>query len=101
MARFLEIDKPDTPVYIHLMGSCLGMRYRKTFKRGSREYFEPYRNYFSTHLDDPDWINLENEGYAEKVSSNKERDVETWAITERGRKYIGEYFGVTVLDEEQ
>lgn len=100
MARYLEIDGKNTPKDIHLLGSCVGMRWRKTVLRSGVESFRPYRNYFSTTVNDPDWLDLEKRGLVDLVSTKKGKDIQTWMVNEQGRKYLGKFFNVNVLPEE-
>ena len=100
MARYLKIDAKDTPKDIHLLGNCLGMRYRKTFKRGRRELYKPYRNYFEARIYSRDWMDMEKRGLVDLIATEPSRNVQVWAATPSGRKYIGKYFGVDVLKPE-
>ena len=101
MARFLiDIDDGDVPRDIYLLGSALGMVNRKTSKRGGRELYKPYRNYFCAKINDPEWLELERRGLADLSETKPDRNWQYWKVTPQGRKYVGRYFGVEVLKKE-
>lgn len=100
MARILFIDGKDIPRDIYLLGSALGMDNRKTSIRGGRELYKPYRNYFCTRINDPEWLELEKRGLVDLLETKPDRNWQYWKVTPQGRKYVGRYFRVEVLKEE-
>lgn len=104
MAKFLKIDGKDVPRDIHLMGSALGMRHRKTYIRRYREYFRPYRNYFGTGIhcsDYPAWEQMVEDGLAERTDSawSEKDDNRSYKVTEKGIRRLEDYFDVIILPE--
>lgn len=100
MAKFLKIDGDDVPMYIHLMGSALGMRHKKANRRCGVYFYEEYRNYFSTAetcSDFPIWENMCLDGLAECISSKG--DGVSYRVTDKGKKKLEEYFDVTIVDK--
>ena len=99
MARYLNIDGQDTPKDIRLLGLALGMDYTKTFRRGKRELFKPLKNRYEARIYSPDWLEMEKRGLVDLISSQPSQNMQVWAVTSRGKKYLRKHFGVDVLNE--
>ena len=104
MAKYLKIDGENVPFDIHLMGSALGMRNRKTYIRRGREYFRPYRNYFGTGIycaDFSTWEWMVKDGLAERTDSawSEKDENRSYKVASKGIKRLEDYFNVIILPE--
>lgn len=98
MARFLcdSLEGTDDD-----MGHALGMDNRKSYKHRGQEFYQPYRNYFTTGVNgEPGWEKAVKDGLAEKYVSHA-REYTCYRVTRAGMDYLGRKLGVYVFDEEK
>ena len=82
-----------------LMKHAIGLDRKSPYKRHSKLFYKPYRNYFFTSSDDRDWNSLVDLNYAKKNDANKE-GYSYFTITRKGLDVLGEYMNCKIYDEE-
>ncbi len=87
-----------TEVQVDDMKHCIGLDYKKPYKRHGRLFYRPWRNFFATgpncdgvHI----WLDLERQGYAIR----KRRCDWTFELTREGLDALGDAIGVHIHDE--
>lgn len=88
-------------IYITLASHCIGLDYRKPYKRHGRYFYRPYRNYYAAGRKDVElWDVMVAAGYAEKGKENSHGGRMYW-LTREGLDWLGEKLGIRILDEEE
>ena len=84
---------------VNSMRHCIGMDYKRTYKRHGKEFYKPYRNRYATYVYDGIWNGLVGKGFAEhEMVDEKQRTV--FYLTRKGLDALGELIGVFIYDEE-
>ena len=83
---------------IEMARHCIGMDNRKTYHRHGKEFYRPYRNYYSTFWKEPNWESLVESGFAERGYTPLGNVI--YHMTRKGLDWLGERLSVTIHDEE-
>ena len=79
---------------------CIGLDYKKPYKRHGRYFYRPYRNYYGAPIKDCEtWDLLVQAGYAETGRKNRCGGRMYW-LSRAGLDALGEYLGIKIYDEE-
>lgn len=91
---------------IAIMEHALGMDHRKTYRRNGKEYYKPYRNYFSTSMSNfVGWNILTKRGLAE-ASYNDGKNTYghmqgmTYSVSELGKLWLTRHTKIIIKPEE-
>ena len=85
---------------VRLAAHAIGLDNNRPYKRHSKFFYRPYRNYFATHDKAPDyktWQGMVANGYAESCESN---GYIYYYLTRKGLDWLGNSLGITIYDEE-
>ncbi len=80
---------------------CIGLDYKKPYKRHGKLFYKPYRNYYATVLPNDTWYSLKLFGYAFSgpVQIKDNRTMVTFHMTRDGLDWLGRELGITIHDE--
>lgn len=99
--EYTEENKILLEKYRDYIRHALGMDNEKTYTRHGKKFYKPYRNYFDTSEDTPDypyWENLVSAGLAEKKIKDKGI---LYFVTRTGMNWLGEHDEIHIYDEER
>lgn len=85
--------------YIEKAKHCIGFGHRKPYTRHGKQFYRPYRNYYSTGCEDENWDVMVLAGYATRGEQNSHGGY-TFCLTRLGLDWLGKELGVTIHDEE-
>lgn len=84
---------------IKVMKHCIGLDYKKPYKRHGKEFYKPYRNYYATYVHDEVWKGLVGKDFSDYgIVDEKQRTV--FYLTRKGLDALGESMGIFIYDEE-
>lgn len=84
---------------INEMKHCIGMDYKKPYKRHGKEFYKPYRNRYATYIHDEVWNGFVGKGFAgHEMVDEQQRTV--FYLTRKGLDTLGDVIGVHIYDEE-
>ena len=91
----------DLLLILPLMEHCIGLDYKKPYKRHNKLFYKPYRNYFSSFEDDKVWQSLCVDGFAEHDKPKIICDASScnYWLTRKGLDFLGEIIGVHIYDK--
>ncbi|QDW73075.1 hypothetical protein FND36_02865 [Lachnospiraceae bacterium KGMB03038] len=84
---------------INEMKHCIGLDYKKPYKRHGKEFYKPYRNRYATYVYDEVWNGLVGKGFS-KHESVDEKQRTVFYLTRKGLDALGDVIGVHIYDEE-
>ena len=88
-------------IYIDLSKHCIGLDYKKPYKRHGRYFYRPYRNYYDAGGKDVKiWDTMASAGYAEAGRKDRYGGRMHW-MTREGLDWLGEKLGIQIWDEEE
>lgn len=90
-------------IVLHTIGlNDSGSSRHRPYTRHGRKFYRPWRNYFSTYLEDAPWDDLYMAGYADhgSVHPSQYGKETTYWLTRKGLDWLGEQLGITIYDEE-
>lgn len=100
MAKFhIDFNKHSLPV--QKAAHAIGLDHKRPYMRHGKAFYRPYRNYFITHDNAPDfkvWQGLRENGYAKRHPTG-ERGEWRYHLTRAGMDWLGETLGITINDE--
>ena len=84
-----------------LIRHAIGLDSEKPYIRHGKKFYKPYRNYFQTGADTPDypyWKRLYNAGLADMRKNGED----IWFyVTRRGMDWLGQHDGVHIYDKKK
>lgn len=103
MARYINFSNHELPV--KLAAHAIGMDHKKTYTTRGKEYYRPYRNYYTCAASTGPspavaaWMGLVNKGYAThcRTTGGGHR----FELTRAGLDWLGIVLGVIIHDEEE
>ena len=88
-------------IYIDLASHCIGLDYKKPYKRHGRYFYRPYRNYYGAGGKDVEiWDVMVEAGYAAAGKKDREGGRMYW-LTREGLDWIGKKLGIQIWNEEE
>ena len=87
-------------IYIDLASHCIGLDYKKPYKRHGRYFYRPYRNYYGAGGKDVEiWDVMVEAGYAAAGKENSHGGRLYW-LTREGLDWLGNILGIHIYDKE-
>ena len=87
-------------IYIDLASHCIGLDYKKPYKRHGRYFYRPYRNYYGAGGKDVEiWDVMVEAGYAAAGKKDREGGRMYW-LTREGLEWLGNILGIHIYDKE-
>ena len=85
---------------ITLASHCIGLDYKKPYKRHGRYFYRPYRYYYDAGGNDVEiWDAMVSAGYA--VAGKRDRyGGRIYWLTRDGLDWLGQKLGIKIYDEE-
>ena len=82
---------------------CIGLDYKKPYIRHGKAFYRPYRNYYSTNLNDPIWSEMYRRGFARHGVAKKRGGnlICTYYLTRDGLDWLEKALQITIYDEEE
>ena len=88
-------------IYIDLVSHCIGLDYKKPYKRHGRYFYRPYRNYYGAGGKDVEiWDVMVEAGYAAAGKKDREGGRMYW-LTREGLDWLGKKLGIQIWNEEE
>lgn len=85
-------------IYIDLASHCIGLDYKKPYKRRGRYFYRPYRNYYGAGGKDVEiWDVMVEAGYAAAGKKDREGGRMYW-LTREGLDWLGNILGIHIYD---
>lgn len=84
---------------INVMKHCIGLNYKKPYKRHGREFYKPYRNRYATYVYNEIWNGLVGKGLAKHMEVNEKQQT-MFYLTGNGIDALSNAIGVYIYDEE-
>lgn len=85
-------------IYIDLASHCIGLDYKKPYKRHGRYFYRPYRNYYGAGGKDVEiWDMMVEAGYAAAGKKDREGGRMYW-LTREGLDWLGNILGIHIYD---
>lgn len=85
-------------IYIDLASHCIGLDYKKPYKRHGRYFYRPYRNYYGAGGKDVEiWDVMVEAGYAAAGKKDREGGRMYW-LTREGLDWLGNILGIHIYD---
>lgn len=79
---------------------CIGLDYKKPYKRHERYFYRPYRNYYGASVEDCEtWDLLVQAGYAEAVRKDRYGGRMYW-LSKAGLEALGEHLNIKIYAED-
>ena len=85
--------------YVELARHCIGLDRKRTYKRGEKLFYKPYRNYYSTGTNHEDWDLIVDCGYAERGEENSHGGY-VYYLNRSGLDWLGNKLQIVIRDEE-
>lgn len=85
--------------YIEIAKHCIGLDRKKPYTRHGRQFYRPYRNYFTTGSNHDDWDVMVDAGYAKRSESRNQHGGYSYWLTRNGLDWLGNELGITIYDE--
>lgn len=79
---------------------CIGLDYKLPYTRRGKSFYKPYRNYYSTNLNDQIWYELYRRGFAGHDNVT-ERGCTTYYMTRKGLDWLEGVLQIKIYDEEE
>lgn len=99
--EYTEENKKILEKHRELMRHALGLDSCKPYTRHGKQFYRPYRNYFTTHQNTPDYPYLERlvvPGLMAKATTKNQGIVYT--VTRRGMDWLGQHDHVHIYDKK-
>ena len=88
-------------IYIDLASHCIGLDYKKPYKRHGRYFYRPYRNYYGAGGKDVEiWDVMVDSGYAAAGKKDRDGGCMYW-LTREGLDWLGKKLGIQIWNEEE
>ena len=98
---YTDENKAILEQHRELVRHALGMDNERTYTRHGKRFYKPYRNYFQTGEDTPDYPYWERLVYA-GLANKKERGENIWySVTRSGMDWLGQHDGIHIYDEKR
>lgn len=91
--------KAQESIYIEQAKHCIGLDRKKPYIRHGKNFYRPYRNYYSTGKNHDDWDVMVYAGYAERGEQNSHGGYTYW-LTRDGFDWLGKKLDIHIYDEE-
>lgn len=85
-----------TTEHIDKAKHCIGLDYKKPYKRHGKKFYKPYRNFYCTSPTDKIWNELKEKGYA--VNDEPKKECCNFWLTRKGLDWLGELLGIKIYD---
>ena len=86
---------------IEIAKHCIGLDYKKPYKRHGRYFYRPYRNYYDAGGEDVGlWDMMVEAGYAKAGKKDRYGGRMYW-LTREGLDWLGEKLGIQIWNEEE
>lgn len=92
------MEEQSENIYVSLASHCIGLGYKKPYKRNGRYFYRPYRNYYDAGGNDVEiWDVMVGTGYAEAGKEDRYGGRMYW-LTREGLAWLGNILGIYIYD---
>ena len=92
------MEEQSENIYVSLASNCIGLDYKKPYKRHGRYFYRPYRNYYGAGGKDVEiWDVMVGAGYAEAGKEDRYGGRMYW-LTREGLAWLGNILGIYIYD---